>query len=172
MNWNIESIELSSRRITGRGTSLAYRDFPEEGSEIPEHSYEHWDPEVYTFETDESATSVSLAALSMRRSLIACEDSRLRHEFDALRHEWKAGTKFTSSMSDMILNFAYQRIIGLGSSVVPLIIEELTNNPDHWFWALRAITGEDPVPESSAGNLRKMTQAWLQWARERGIIGA
>ena len=30
--------------------------------------------------------------------------------------------------------------------VVPLILAELEHEPDQWFWALEAITDEDPVP--------------------------
>jgi hypothetical protein len=56
---------------------------------------------------------------------------------------------------------AYQQIIGLGPAGVPLLLRELEREPDHWFWALRAITGEDPVPEEARGRLREMAAAWL-----------
>lgn len=39
-----------------------------------------------------------------------------------------------------------QRIIGMGPVVVPLILEELRREPDHWFWALEMLTEDDPVP--------------------------
>ncbi len=37
----------------------------------------------------------------------------------------------------------YQRIIGIGWPVVPLILDELQREPDQWFWALEAITDEN-----------------------------
>ena len=40
----------------------------------------------------------------------------------------------------MTLLRPYQRIIGMGLPVVPLILEELEREPDQWFWALEAIT--------------------------------
>jgi hypothetical protein len=40
---------------------------------------------------------------------------------------------------------AYQRIIEMGQPVMPLIFRELEREPDHWFWALQSITGENPV---------------------------
>jgi hypothetical protein len=34
---------------------------------------------------------------------------------------------------------------------------------------LKAITGEDPVPNNDRGNVPQMTRAWLNWARDRGF---
>ena len=51
------------------------------------------------------------------------------------------------------LVFSYQKIIGMGPAVVPLILSELETEPDHWFWALEAITDENPVSESDAGDV-------------------
>jgi hypothetical protein len=36
-------------------------------------------------------------------------------------------------------------------------------------WALPDITGENPVAPSDAGNIRKMSEAWLTWGRDKGI---
>jgi len=63
---------------------------------------------------------------------------------------------------------AYQQIIGLGPPALPLILAELDRELDHWFWALKAISGEDPVPIESRGNMREMANAWLKWGREKG----
>jgi hypothetical protein len=49
-----------------------------------------------------------------------------------------------------------------------LIMRELESSPDHWFWALHAITGADPVPESSRGVMRDMVKAWLDWGAQNG----
>jgi len=63
---------------------------------------------------------------------------------------------------------AYQQIIALGPPVIPLILRELRERPDHWFWALNAITGEDPVgPED---DFDQAVEAWLRWGRERGYL--
>jgi len=56
----------------------------------------------------------------------------------------------------------------MGDAALPLIFQELRREPDHWFWALKAITGEDPVAESDRGRLDKMTTAWLKWAEQNG----
>ena len=53
-----------------------------------------------------------------------------------------------------------------GPAVLPLLLRELQERPDHWFWALRAITGEDPVATEDRGKLDAMTAAWLRWAEK------
>jgi hypothetical protein len=63
---------------------------------------------------------------------------------------------------------AYQEIIGMGAEVVPLLLRELGREPDHWFRALHALTGADPVPAASQGKVREMAAAWLDWARRHG----
>lgn len=54
----------------------------------------------------------------------------------------------------------------MGEGAVPLLLAELRREPDDWFWALHAITGANPVPAASRGDLRAMTEAWLQWGIE------
>ncbi len=88
--------------------------------------------------------------------------------YPALVREWKTERGPTSSTTEMSMLPSYQRIIGLGPAVVPLLLRELEREPDHWFWALKAITGADPVPAASRGKLREMAQHWLVWGREQG----
>ena len=66
---------------------------------------------------------------------------------------------------------SYQRVIGMGEKAIPLILRQLENegdDPDHWFWALQAITREDPVPEDARGDMKEMARAWLDWAYMAG----
>ncbi|MDA0841603.1 MAG: hypothetical protein O3B01_27215 [Planctomycetota bacterium] len=91
-------------------------------------------------------------------------------EFQSLARKWHSETRFLSSTHKMIIHPAYQRIIGMGYSAVPMILQELKEEPDYWFWALSAITGEDPVPSDSKGDLDAMSDAWLSWGEERGFI--
>ena len=89
-------------------------------------------------------------------------------KFQSLVSEWKNDTQLMSSTTSMILHKAYQEIIGMGPIVIPLIIRELQNSPDHWFAALKALTGIDPVAPSDRGKVGAMTSAWLEWARGQG----
>lgn len=63
----------------------------------------------------------------------------------------------------------YQRIIGMGWPAVPMLLEELRREPDYWFWALESITEPNPIPPNAAGNLERMTQAWLDWGEQEGF---
>ena len=69
----------------------------------------------------------------------------------------------------MVLHPAYQQIVGMGAEALPFILAELERKPEHWFWALRAITREDPVPPSHRGNVVLMARDWLQWAKRKGL---
>lgn len=81
--------------------------------------------------------------------------------------QWKQDSECMSSITDMVLLDSYQRIIGLGPAAVPLIIEDLTAGladaagPDHWFWALAAIVGEDHG--HGATTVTEAAQNWVAW---------
>ncbi len=69
---------------------------------------------------------------------------------------------------------AYQRIIGMGGEAVPLLIAQLKSegdDPDQWFWALKAITEADPVSPDDQGDMVKMAQAWIRWAEQANDAG-
>jgi hypothetical protein len=90
--------------------------------------------------------------------------------FAKLAHDWRHDTRFLSSTTAIATHPAYQRIIGLGPQVIPLILAEMKREPGHWFWALAALTGENPVTPGDEGRVSAMTDAWLKWGRENGWI--
>jgi hypothetical protein len=96
----------------------------------------------------------------------------LRDRFQRLAAEWKSQARYLSNTAQMAMLAPYQRIIGMGLPVVPLILEELQREPDQWFWALEAITDENPVPPEAAGKVRQMAQAWIEWGRRHGYLAA
>lgn len=85
--------------------------------------------------------------------------------FRKLAATWKSAVRFLSDTDEMCSHPAYQEIIGMGASALPLIFSELEREPDNWFWALKAITGEDPVPEEHRGHMELMAKDWLLWAQ-------
>ena len=89
-------------------------------------------------------------------------------KFQRLAAQWRAQTAFAPSVLQMATHPAYQQIIGMGPSAIPHILRELKVRPEHWFWALRAITGENPVDERDRGDLKKMRLAWLKWGLRNG----
>lgn len=89
-------------------------------------------------------------------------------EFTRLVREWQKDTMFMSSVTQMAIHPAYQRIIGMGQPAVPLILKEMSTNSSHWFWALEAITGENPANDVSTFD--EGVQAWLNWGYARGYL--
>ena len=89
----------------------------------------------------------------------------LRDRFTDLAATWRHETAFTSSLNEIIMNRAYQQIIGLGPNVIPLILQDLQRQPDHWFWALKALTAADPVKAGDRGDITRMADAWVEWAK-------
>ena len=93
----------------------------------------------------------------------------LQEKFTRLRDEWKAKRGHESSSTRLAMHPAYQKIIGMGTAVVPLLLRELENGPDSWFWALHSITEADSVPEEDCGDGEAMARAWLEWGKKQGI---
>lgn len=72
-----------------------------------------------------------------------------------------------SVIDDMILHRAYQEIIGMGPAAIPMLLDEIEREPNHWFPALYATSGgQNPVTDEDTGDIDKMTEAWLDWAKE------
>lgn len=86
--------------------------------------------------------------------------------FNNLENDWKESTSILSSITEVVMHPSYQQIIGIGPSAIPFIFLSMKREPDHWFWALKAITGEDPVPTEHRGKIKKMTEAWLDWGKK------
>jgi hypothetical protein len=91
-----------------------------------------------------------------------------RERFSQLATRWKDETLFMSSTSEIHANKAYEDIIQLGDDAVPEILAALETEPDHWFMALRAITGANPVALSDSGDIQKMATAWIAWGKAHG----
>lgn len=89
--------------------------------------------------------------------------------FAALARKWRRDVAAFST-TEMMLTPEYLRIIGMGERAVPLILAALRVQPDHWFAALHAITGENPVPEELRGNVGGMASAWIEWGERNGFV--
>ena len=98
------------------------------------------------------------------------EQSAVAEQFKKLAEQWKAATALVSSTTVMVAHPAYQEIIALGAPVVPLLLRDLEQEPVHWFEALEAISGVNPVPPEHWGNIPAMAADWLAWGRQCGLI--
>jgi len=106
-------------------------------------------------------------AVSLLQRETAAE-KELRKKFSELAETWKEETKFLSSISDIIIHPAHMQIIAMGPKAVSLILNRLKEETDLWFWALNFITGENPVTQDIRGNVKAMSEAWLEWGLKNG----
>lgn len=86
-------------------------------------------------------------------------------QFRRLAVNWTNAVGHQSSSSVRYGHPAYQAIIALGWPAVPLLLRELETSPKHWFAALSAITGINPVAPDDRGHVDKMSDAWIRWGR-------
>ena len=101
---------------------------------------------------------------------ISRQETTCAIKFLELKSRWEEGTAILSSIADIAMHPAYQQIIGMGLNAIPLILEEMKEKPSHWFWALKSITGEDPVLPEQRGRIKEMTNTWLNWGKKQGYI--
>ena len=93
-----------------------------------------------------------------------------RQRFTELADQWEIETVFLSSSEQASKHPAYQEIIGMGKQAVPLILERMQAERGHWFIALRAITGANPVKPADRGKVAVMQASWLEWGEANGYI--
>jgi hypothetical protein len=108
--------------------------------------------------------------MSVSSTTTGFSEAEIRARFQELAAKWKEQARYMSNTAQMALLKPYQQIIGMGMPAVPLILEELQREPQQWFWALEAITRQNPVPPEAAGRVRLMAQAWIEWGKQHGFI--
>lgn len=137
--------------------------------------YHSWHPntlsplqEMVLYHEGANGTPVAFSwAKYFRRSEPILKPSTVER-FNDLATKWRNTRNSVGSVLEMCSNFAYQQIIGMGQDAIPLILRDLENDIDHWFWALGAITGANPVVEQHRGRLKLMAQDWFAWAKKQG----
>ncbi|MEZ4885733.1 MAG: hypothetical protein R3E32_13450 [Chitinophagales bacterium] len=91
-------------------------------------------------------------------------------KFQLLAQKWKEESKFFSFTKDIVQTESYQAILKMGNTAIPFILKELEKKPKHWFYALKHLTKENPIQESSKGNLQLMTKDWMQWGKRNNLL--
>ncbi len=105
-------------------------------------------------------------------ALSVADDAKIEQRFSELVAAWKAGRGHVASINKWVQQPAYQRIIDLGrkhkDEIISLLLRELEQSPDHWFWALKELTGVNPVTSECRGSVIEMAKCWITWGREQG----
>jgi len=97
-------------------------------------------------------------------------DAKKASAFIKYERLWKQETAALSSPSAIRMNRNYQKIIGLGDAVVPLILCELEREPDDWFYALEMLVDDKENPVNDEMGFNESVEAWLKWGRDNGLI--
>ena len=95
------------------------------------------------------------------------ELENLEERFQRLADRWQQAVAHQSASSVRYGHPDYRAIIALGPAVVPLLLRDLETHRRHWFNALKALTGADPVPPADAGDFAAMAAAWRRWGQEQ-----
>ncbi len=106
-----------------------------------------------------------MSILSTTPALRSPPPEMVEERFRRLATTWHEAVWFSSSPPEKCSHPAFREIISMGEVVVPLMLRELEREPQLWVCALPELTGADPVKESEAGNIRKMSEAWLGWGK-------
>ena len=114
--------------------------------------------------------SKSVATVGVAESDEVDIEPALRDRFNELADQWSIETVFHSNSALIVNHPAYREIINMGEPVVPLILERMRETGEHWFAALRAITGANPVKRSDRGKIAVMQASWLEWGEANGYI--
>ena len=92
-----------------------------------------------------------------------------RERFRKLADQWEYETILLSSTDQVTEHHAHREIVSMGEPAVPLILERMQSQGGHWFHALRAITGADPISPEERGTIAAMQEAWLDWGGRNGF---
>jgi len=141
---------------------------------------QNWRKEVFDYKVKDATLSILLGSspqknksrkskqITNRILPYLLKQAEIENVFMRLADQWRRETRGVSSTNEMAMHPAYQQIIGMGKVVVPLLLRELERKSGQWFWALKAITREDPVPPEFKGRTKEMIRIWLDWGRVKG----
>ena len=164
---------------SGQGASVMDKqpvrtEFPQQGTHFEGYSPGRTPSETtgsfYSFGLMERSTGGIPLVFEMRRWIEESHES-LGENFQTLAHEWKRDTGHLSIVAQIVSHPSYQGIVAIGAPAIPLILRDLAAEPNHWFPALRAITGGGPdVPAGIRGDMKAISKVWLDWGKEKNYI--
>lgn len=94
------------------------------------------------------------------------QNDQLQGYFDHLKDRWLEGTAFLSNSGAIFAHPAYREIIRMGEPVIPLILQDLRKELNHWFGALVELAGLDAA--EGEDTMEGARQKWLNWGESKG----
>lgn len=97
-------------------------------------------------------------------------ESVLQQRFAQSAEIWRNETGMYSITTKKVAHTEYQRILAMGSKVIPLILIELQERGGYWFEALEALVGSDPFSDSGHLSMRELKAQWIEWGKREGHL--
>lgn len=95
--------------------------------------------------------------------------ANLEQQVLRLLTRWRDETAYLSSSTAINGHPAYVELIALGSVALPYLFRDLEQTKDgHLSKALTTMTGAHPVRGEDRGQVQKIAETWLRWAKENG----
>lgn len=114
----------------------------------------------------------SIARNRERIERICALSDGLERQILSLAVKVEMETGYYSGVAEFCRHPAYQQIVQIGWSAVPYLIREMGLEDHRWCMALTAITGENPIREEHRGKVDLMSQDWLEWGIQKGLISS
>lgn len=122
-----------------------------------------------------------LSQMAAGLQAISAEIERMSdyENFQKLSAEWKRSRAGWQSFSgDLMRDPSYSQIVGMGPAAIPFMLSDFESELSSdepitdWFYALWAITRENPIPLESQGRPREAARAWIEWGKREGHVNA
>lgn len=84
-------------------------------------------------------------------------------KFHALLQKWRSETAFISDPETIISHPSFREIVVRAKIVKKLIADDLRKAPSPLVWALDEAYGFQPYEIEVAGDIEKMSEAWISW---------
>jgi len=88
-----------------------------------------------------------------------------KDKFNNLYKAWQSNTLLQSSISKIVDDVNFKRLVDMGQPAIPLIIEEIDKNPSTLVWALNIITGTS-FSTSQRITIKDACKRWVRWWKE------
>jgi hypothetical protein len=111
------------------------------------------------------SVSPSSSTISYRVSQV-----NLIRDFFALLNQWRNATRHESNLRIILEDDSFISLVGLGRTIIRLMLEELRREPSLLVFALEDILNFRPYDDIVEGNIGAMTRAWLNWAGACGEL--
>lgn len=93
-----------------------------------------------------------------------------QQQFEMLAERWRNETGMYSVDTRKVSHPAYLNIISMSHQAIPLILNELRERGGHWYQALEAILGYNPIQTDAPLSIRELKEKWLDWGKQQGHI--